>query len=85
MTTAQSWRKWGARGARFGIIATFAAFAAFPFYWMLITTFKERLDLINTENIPFFFNDWPTLEHLNFLFTETLYIQWLINTAIVGV
>ncbi len=78
-------RAWGARGAHFGIIAAFAAFAAFPFYWMVITTFKQTGDLLNPENNPFLYNDPPTLEHLELLFTETLYPQWLLNTAWVGV
>ncbi len=78
-------RTWGASGAHFGIIATFAAFAAFPFYWMLITTFKETRDLLNTENNPFLYNDPPTLDNLQVLFTETLYLQWIWNTVLVGV
>ncbi|MBI4083966.1 MAG: carbohydrate ABC transporter permease [Candidatus Lambdaproteobacteria bacterium] len=71
--------------SRFGLLAAFAAFAAFPFYWMLITTFKQQRDLVNTSYNPFLFNDPPTLENLEVLFFETLYGQWLMNTAIVGV
>ena len=78
-------RAWGASCGHFGIIATFAAFAAFPFYWMLITTFKETRDLLNTENNPFLYNDPPTLDNLQVLFTETLYLQWIWNTVLVGV
>ncbi|MFQ5848099.1 MAG: carbohydrate ABC transporter permease [Candidatus Methylomirabilales bacterium] len=76
---------WGAKGGHFGVVAAFTTFAAFPFYWMLITTFKETRDLLNTQNNPFLFNDPPTLEHLKLLFTETLYGKWLWNTAWVGV
>ena len=43
-------RTWGANGAHFCILAVFAVFAAFPFFWMLITTFKETRDLLNTDN-----------------------------------
>ncbi len=77
-------KAWGAKGGHFGIVAAFATFAAFPFYWMVITTFKETRDLLNTNNNPFLFNDPPTLEHLKLLFEETLYAQWLWNTAWVG-
>ena len=77
-------RAWGAKGGHFGIVAAFATFAAFPFYWMLLTTFKETRDLLNPNNNPFLFNDPPTLEHLKLLFEETLYVQWLWNTAWVG-
>lgn len=78
-------RRWAGGGAHFGVIAAFAAFTAFPFYWMLITTFKTTGDLLNTENNPFLFNDPPTLENLDVLFNETLYPQWLVNSALVGV
>ena len=58
---------------------------AFPFYWMLITSFKQAPDLYNLKNNPFIFNAPPTLEHLRFLFGETLFLRWLGNTAFVGV
>jgi multiple sugar transport system permease protein len=78
-------RRWGAKGAHFGIVAAFTTFAAFPFYWMLITTFKQTSDLMKRENNPFIFNAPPTLEHLRVLFADTLYGRWLWNTAWVGV
>jgi multiple sugar transport system permease protein len=78
-------KRWGMGGARFGVLAAFVAFTAFPFYWMLITTFKTTADLLNPDNNPFLFNEPPTLEHLHLLFSETLFGQWLLNTAFVGV
>lgn len=81
----QALKRWLGRGGHVGILAAFVGFAAFPFYWMLITTFKETRDLLNTENNPFLFNDPPTLKHLEVLFLDTLYGQWLLNTALVGV
>lgn len=80
----RKFRVWGARGGHFGIVAAFTIFAAFPFYWMLLTTFKQTRDLLNPNNNPFLFNDPPTLEHLRVLFRDTLYVQWLWNTAWVG-
>jgi len=77
--------KFGAKTLNFGIIAAFATFAAFPFYWMLVTMFKETIDLLHPANNPYLFNLPPTLENLHQLFFETLYGQWLINTAFVGV
>ncbi|RDK06155.1 carbohydrate ABC transporter permease [Cupriavidus lacunae] len=82
---AIAWRRWGARGAHFGVLAAFAAFCAFPFYWMLITTFKDVHDLINTANNPFLFNLPPTLENLRILFGETRYLRWVLNTLVVAV
>ena len=52
---------------------------------MLITTFKQDADLYNRTNNPFIFNMAPTLDHLKYLFTETMFVKWLLNTAIVGV
>jgi multiple sugar transport system permease protein len=70
------------RGA---VLAIFTTLLAFPFYWMLITSFKQNVDLYTMENNPFLFNAKPTLAHLKFLFTETRFVRWLGNTAFVGV
>ena len=59
-------------------------FAAFPFYWMLITTFKTDGDLYNLQSDPYWFNAAPTLEHLRYLFENTLFVQWLLNTLLIG-
>jgi multiple sugar transport system permease protein len=67
------------------LLAAFAVFAAFPFYWMLVTAFKTTRDLMNRQNNPFIFNEWPTLEHIRILFHDTLFGRWLFNTGLVGV
>ncbi len=72
-------------GGHAGVLVFFVTFLAFPFYWMLITTFKTTPDLNSTANNPFLFNEPPTLEHLKTLFEDTLFLQWLLNTAFVGV
>lgn len=77
-------KEWWMRGGHFVIVAAFAAFCAFPFYWMLITTFKDIHDLINTANNPFLFNNPPTLENLRVLIMETPFGRWILNTLIVG-
>src|SRR5574337_710519 len=77
-------RRVGGRAVHFGIVAAFTIFTAFPFYWMLITTFKQTADLMKRGNNPFLYNEPPTLEHLRVLFFETLYGRWLWNTAFVG-
>jgi len=78
-------RRIGAVGGRAGILIFFITFLTFPFYWMVITTFKTTQDLHDTTHNPYLFNDPPTLEHLRLLFTETQYLQWLVNTGLVGV
>ena len=75
----------GLRIAHFGGLTLFALFASLPFLWMLITTFKQDADLYNRTNNPFIFNSAPTLEHLEYLFKETLFLKWLVNTGLVGV
>jgi multiple sugar transport system permease protein len=66
------------------VLAVFTVLLAFPFYWMVIATFKQNLDLYTVENNPFIFNAKPTLDNLRLLF-ETRFVRWLMNTAEVGV
>jgi len=80
-----NWHKIGGRLAHVLILFVFTVLLAFPFFWMLIATFKQNLDMYKMDNNPFLFNLPPTLENLRFLFQETLYIRWLGNTALVGV
>jgi multiple sugar transport system permease protein len=77
-------KRWAFGGAHVGIVAVFTIFSAFPFYWMLITTFKQTSDLMNRSGNPFIYNKPPTLEHLRVLFFDTMYGRWLLNTAFVG-
>jgi multiple sugar transport system permease protein len=72
------------RIGRWAVVIGFAALLAFPFYWMAITSFKQTSDLYNVEHNPFIFNAAPTLDHLRFLFRETLFLRWLWNTTIAG-
>src|SRR5947207_3779735 len=62
-------------------------FAGFPFYWMLITTFKQNRDLYvgasDLSHIPWIFNDPPTLEHVKLLFGQTDFPRWVLNTLLV--
>jgi multiple sugar transport system permease protein len=78
-------------GTTYLVVVPFAIFLAFPFYWMLVTMFKEDSDLYNTANVPYVYNPlrwefWSsaTTKHVSFIFRETNYLTWLVNTAIVG-
>jgi len=67
------------------VVGPFAIVLAFPFYWMLQTSLKSELDLYNTENNPFGWGEGsPTLDNYRFLFSDTQYAQWLLNTVLVG-
>lgn len=69
----------------FVAVAFFVVLTTFPFYWMLITSLKTNSDLYNVTNIPFWFNEAPTLEHFRYLFEQTLFTRWLLNSLIIGV
>jgi multiple sugar transport system permease protein len=69
----------------YGMVALFCFFSASPFLWMIITTFKADRDLYRSMNNPFLFNEPPTLDHLNLLFSETNYTTFLRNSLFVGV
>jgi multiple sugar transport system permease protein len=77
--------KLGPTTAKWAVLIVFTVLLAFPFYWMVIATFKQNVDLYNVEANPFIFNMKPTLDHLRLLFNETSYVRWLANTAFVGV
>lgn len=66
-------------------VAFFVILAAFPFYWMVITAFKQNSDLYNVASVPFWFNEPPTLEHIKYLFQQTLFARWLLNSLIIGI
>jgi len=66
------------------VLVFFTGALAFPFFWMLIAAFKQNIDLYTVENNPFKFNLPPTLDHVQFLFTQTRFVRWLGNTALVG-
>jgi multiple sugar transport system permease protein len=66
-------------------VLLFAILLAFPFYWMGMTAFKTFADLLNLENIPFKFNPSPTLDNFKYLFQETHYPTWLLNTVVIGI
>jgi multiple sugar transport system permease protein len=80
-----AWRRIGARTVHVLVLAVFTVLLAFPFYWMLIATFKQNLDMYKMDNNPFLFNLPPTMANLHLLFYETRYLRWLGNTALVGV
>jgi multiple sugar transport system permease protein len=72
-------------GVNFGVVAAFTGFAAFPFFWMLITMFKQTNDLLDPNHNPFVYHAPATLQNLRVLFGDTLFLQWVENTLLVGV
>ncbi len=73
---------------RVGLYTTVVAFCFFfsaPFLWMIITAFKTDRDLYRAQNNPFFYNEPPTLDNLEFLFFNTNYLGFIRNSLFVGV
>ncbi|MGH3064857.1 MAG: carbohydrate ABC transporter permease [Gaiellaceae bacterium] len=83
------------KGLTYLVVGPFAIVLAFPFYFALVTTFKSNLDLSNVERSPYLYHDpegnlgWDfwndaTLDHVQFIFEDTNYATWLLNTFLVG-
>jgi multiple sugar transport system permease protein len=70
--------------ARWAVIASVGSFLAFPFYWMAVSAFKRSSDLYDTTLDPLLFHQRPTLAHWRFLFQQTLFPRWFLNTTLVG-
>jgi multiple sugar transport system permease protein len=79
----------------YAVLAPFAIVLAFPFYFAIVTMFKTNIDLSNIEHSPYLYNDaegdfhWDfwndaTTEHVTFLFTDTNYSTWILNTVLVA-
>jgi multiple sugar transport system permease protein len=73
-----------ARVAVYVIAIVVALICALPFLWSLITSFKLDRDLYNPNNNPFIFNSPATADHWIFLFQETPFLTFVVNTLIVG-
>jgi multiple sugar transport system permease protein len=56
----------------------------FPFYWMFITSVKTNSELIDLNGLPFWVFQ-PTLDHYRYLFAETGFLRWTLNTLTISV
>ena len=65
-------------------LALAAIVLLFPFYWMLITSIKTNRELIDLSGLPFWVFQ-PTVEHYEFLFAETGFLRWAVNTLTVSI
>ncbi len=84
MIEGAPWRRW----VFFYLPLTLFVFVLlFPFYWMLITTFRPDGELYQPWNSPRyqpFYTANPTLEHVKYLFEETLFSAWIWNTMLIA-
>ena len=65
-------------------LAFFLVFLLFPFYWMLIVSFKPNTELLNTDRNPFLLFS-ITLDHYSYLFTDTSFVRYTVNTFVVTI
>ena len=62
-------------------LAVWALIVLFPFYWMVLTSFKETAVFMD-EKVPTFFTTRPVLDNYAKAFTEVPLGQFLLNTVI---
>lgn len=62
----------------------FMVFLLFPFYWMLIVSLKPNTELLDTAVNPFFLFS-ITLDHYLYLFTDTAFVRYTMNTMVVTI
>ncbi len=59
-------------------------FALIPAIWMILTVFKTNHGLYSVGTDPWLFHPAPTAKHLIFLFLHTPFMQFVVNSAIIG-
>jgi multiple sugar transport system permease protein len=66
-------------------LALYTLVTVFPFYWMIITVFKQNSDLYSETNNPLWFNAPPTLDNVLYLLQQTRFLTWMGNSLIIGI
>jgi multiple sugar transport system permease protein len=78
------WRRW----VFFTIpMSLFVFTLLFPFYWMIVTTVRPDKELYRPWMAPNYAPFWtsdPTLVHIKYLLTETLFGTWMFNTMLIA-
>ncbi len=81
---SQLWRKIRRDYGPYLPLSPYLFIVLFPFYWMIITTFKRDNDLYNLTGVPFWFKEPPTMQHVQLLLHDTLFLVWLKNSLLIG-
>jgi len=82
--TSPLWRKIRRDYGPYLPLSPYLFIVLFPFYWMIITTFKRDNDLYNLTGVPFWFKEPPTMQHVQLLLHDTLFLVWLKNSLLIG-
>ncbi|MDN5916059.1 MAG: carbohydrate ABC transporter permease [Pseudonocardia sp.] len=72
------------RIALYVIAALFVIFTVVPFEIAIVSALKEDGGLYQYGLSPFWFTYQPTFEHVSFLFTDTPFVRFCLNTLLVG-
>ncbi|WP_225993916.1 carbohydrate ABC transporter permease [Actinomadura rudentiformis] len=73
-----------ARCGVYGAAVLASLVCALPFLWSAVSAFKQNRDLYNPESSPFLFNEPATPDHVRFLFSDTPFLTFVVNTLLVG-
>ena len=65
-------------------LTPFLVLAVFPILWMAITAIKQDADLYLVDAVPFWFRQAPTWKNFDFLFHNTSYGDWIVNTMMIS-
>jgi len=65
-------------------LTPFLVLAVFPILWMAITAIKQDADLYLVDAVPFWFLQAPTWKNFDFLFHNTSYGDWIVNTMVIS-
>jgi len=65
-------------------LTPFLVLAVFPILWMAITAIKQDADLYLVDAVPFWFRQAPTWKNFDFLFHNTSYGDWIVNTMVIS-
>ncbi len=82
--TALPSRFWGRLGF-YILLLLLSLFVLVPGIWMVLTIFKRSSDLYNAQVDPFLYHPSPTLKHLVYLFTQSPFLTFALNSLIIGV
>ncbi len=65
-------------------VIAFLVLLLLPFYIMAIVSFKAESEFLQRSNNPFFITRF-TLNHYRYLFQNTLFVRWSLNTTLIAV
>jgi multiple sugar transport system permease protein len=85
MIEGAQWKRWIFFYIPLGV---FVFVLLFPFYWMIVTTVRPDNELYRSWMAPNYTPFWtlrPTLDHITYLLTETLFTTWMLNTLLISI